>query len=85
MASYFCEIWSFLFLGNLRPGEPSTRWGNPVQDPGGTHPGKPGPLTSKKLSKNPSRQSLVREKDHIGTSNKQTPITEGMVGNCQGH
>ena len=35
--------------------------GNPPPAAGGTRPGETGPLTSKKLSKNPSRQSLVRE------------------------
>ena len=45
-----------------RLGEPGqTGRGNPVPACGGTRPGDAGPLTSKRLSKNPSRQSLVRE------------------------
>ena len=43
----------------LEPG-PTGR-GNPPPGAGGTRPAVSPPLTSKKLSKNPSRQSLVRE------------------------
>ena len=45
--------------GNLSP----RGRGNPRPGAGGTRRGKLHPLTSKKLSKNPSRQSLVREKE----------------------
>jgi len=43
-------------------------WGNPVPACGGSRPGEAGPLTFKKLSKNPSRQSPVREKGGQGKS-----------------
>ena len=36
-------------------------WGNLLEDVGGTSAGGVQPLTFKKLSKNPSRTSLVRE------------------------
>ena len=56
--------WAWLgwLAGLPRLGEPSQIGrGNPPTAAGGPRPGNVGPLTSKKLSKNPSRQSLVRE------------------------
>ena len=59
----------FLFLSNIEllisvkspPGGTLHKVGEPSAGAGGTQAGGPQPLTSKILSKNPSRQSLVRE------------------------
>ena len=57
----------FLFLSNIELliSVKSLPGGTLCQVAGGTRPSHRGPPTSKTLSKNPSRQSLVREKAHV--------------------